>query len=73
VALLRDVRFGVRLLVRNKLFAFAAMAVVALGIGATAAVFSVVRAVILRPLPCSNRGDLVVLHADSGRGTASRS
>src|SRR4051794_4154978 len=49
--LLRDVRFAVRLLARNKTFALAALIVVALGIGATTSVFSVVRAVLLQPLP----------------------
>jgi hypothetical protein len=69
MTLVRDARFGMRLLVRNKLSAVAAITVVAPGIGATTAVFSVVRAVILQPLPCACADGLVVLRADSGRGT----
>jgi hypothetical protein len=49
--LLRDLRDGVRLLGRNPLFAAAAIALVALGIASTTVVFTVVRAVLLRPLP----------------------
>ena len=67
--LLRDLRYGVRILTRNRLFALAALAVIALGIGATTAVFSVVRAVLFRPLPYSQPAALVALRADSGRGT----
>jgi len=46
VLFVRDLRFGARVLLRNTSFATAALAVVALGIGATTAVFSVVRAVL---------------------------
>src|SRR5712671_6239241 len=62
--LLRDIRFAVRLLARNKTFAFAALVVVALGIGATTAVFSVVRAVLLQPLPYREPDRLVLFRAD---------
>jgi putative ABC transport system permease protein len=48
---LRDVRFGVRLLGKSPSFAITAIAIVALGIGAATAVFSVVYSVMLRPLP----------------------
>src|SRR5476651_66748 len=66
--LLRDLRFGVRILARNRLFAAAALTLIALGIGATTAVFSVVRAVLLQPLPYSDPNGIVVLRADSSRG-----
>ena len=47
----RDVRYAVRILVRAPAFAAAAIVTLALGIGANAAIFSVVRAVVLNPPP----------------------
>jgi putative ABC transport system permease protein len=49
--LLRDVRFGARLLGKSPAFGITGIAIVALGIGAATAVFSVVYGVMLRPLP----------------------
>ncbi len=50
-SLMRDVRFGVRSLVRTPGFTAAAIVILGLGIGANSAIFTVVNAVILRPLP----------------------
>jgi predicted permease len=49
--MLQDVRFGVRLLGKSPVFGITGIAIVALGIGAATAIFSVVYGVMLRPLP----------------------
>src|SRR2546430_1840345 len=48
---IQDLRYGVRMLRRNPLFAPAAVITLGLGLGATLAVFNVVNGVLLRPLP----------------------
>ena len=50
-SLLRDLRHSIRLLVRQPGFALTAILTLALGIGATTAIFSVVNGIILRQLP----------------------
>jgi predicted permease len=47
----QDVSFGVRLLIKNRTFSCMALATMALGIGSTTAVFSLIDGVLIRPLP----------------------
>lgn len=60
----RDVRFGFRLLSRTPVFAIAALTILALGVGATTAVFTVVRGVLLQPLPYRDPARLVLFRAN---------
>ena len=59
--LANDLRFGLRQLVKSPAFALTAILTLALGIGATTAIFSVVKAVLLAPLPYNNPGRIVAV------------
>ena len=66
-AFVQDFRYGIRLLARNTGFATATILTVALGIGATTAVFTVVYGVVLRPLPYREPERLVNLWSGAVR------
>ena len=59
--LVQDLRFAIRSLVRRPGFTVTAVVTLALGIGATTAIFSVVNAVIMRPLPFPEPGRIVAI------------
>jgi putative ABC transport system permease protein len=58
---LRDLRIGARALRRNPLFTAVAVSTLALGIGANAAIFSLINAIMLRPLPFPEPDRIVML------------
>jgi putative ABC transport system permease protein len=67
----RDLRHALRTLPRRPTFTFAAILTLALGLGATTAIFSVVYSVLLKPLPYPSSAELVrIRHSAAGLDTA---
>jgi hypothetical protein len=66
--LMQDVRYAVRRLAGSPLFALMAILIVGVGIAANTTVFSVVNAVLLRPLPFANADRVVHVYQDSDEG-----
>jgi predicted permease len=64
----RDLRYAVRTLWRSPAFALVAIVVMALGIGVNTALFTVVRCVLLKPLPFKDSGRLIQLYEQSRSG-----
>jgi putative ABC transport system permease protein len=60
----QDLRYGMRMLRKDRGFAAVAVATLAVGIGSTTAIFSLVNAVLLRPLPVSHPEELTALYSD---------
>ena len=64
----QDLRFGIRTLHANAGFSGAVITILALGIGASTAVFGIVNQVVLKPLPYANPGQLVAIEREHIRG-----
>ncbi|MBV8399564.1 MAG: ABC transporter permease, partial [Acetobacteraceae bacterium] len=62
--LLFDLRYAVRMMMRSPGFSFIAIATMALGVGATTAIYSVIDATLLHPLPYPNPNELVRIEED---------
>ena len=64
-----DIRYAIRLLMKNRGYATVAVVTLALGIGGTVAIFSAVYAVLLAPLPYPEADRIVVpVSTNAGRG-----
>src|SRR5262245_65619031 len=59
--MIQDLRYSVRMLAKNRVFTLVAILTLAFGIGANTAIFSVVYAVLLRPLPYTQSERMVAL------------
>ncbi|HWP71427.1 MAG TPA: ABC transporter permease [Gemmatimonadaceae bacterium] len=60
----RDIAFALRTLIKSPVFSLTALVTIALGIGATTAIFSVINTVLLQPLPYDNRDRLAFITGD---------
>ena len=65
---LRDVKHALRMFVQSPAFAFAAVAALTLGIAVNTAIFSVVNAVLLRPLPYTAADRIVYFMSNGPNG-----
>jgi putative ABC transport system permease protein len=67
-SLVQDLRYGLRILAANPVFTGVAIVTLALGIGANTAIFSLVDAILLQPLPYKDPGALMILRVTEPSG-----
>jgi len=67
--ILRDIRFAFRVLTRQPVFLIVAVLTLALGTGATTVMFTVINGVLLKPLPFSDPGRLVLVQEQTDTST----
>ncbi|MDQ3172947.1 MAG: ABC transporter permease [Acidobacteriota bacterium] len=68
-SLLNDLRYGLRGLLRRPAFTIVALVILALGIGANTAIYTLINAVVLKPLPVSKPEELVLFNDSPSEGT----
>jgi putative ABC transport system permease protein len=66
----QDLRYGARMLLKNKMFTLVAALSLALGIGANTAIFSMINALMLRMLPVKDAQELALFSVIGGKGTS---
>ena len=64
----QDLRYGARMLLKNRGLTFVAVLSLALGIGANTSIFSLINAVMFKPLPVRNPEQLVALYTTEAQG-----
>ncbi|HEV7796547.1 MAG TPA: ABC transporter permease [Pyrinomonadaceae bacterium] len=67
--LFKDIRYGLRGLLKRPAFSAVALVILALGIGANTAIFTLINAVVLKPLPVSKPEELVLFNDSASEGT----
>jgi predicted permease len=68
-SLVQDVRYGIRGLLKRPAFTLVALTILALGIGANTVIFTLINAVVLKPLPVTRPDELVLFNDAPGEGT----